>query len=245
MIRFLPLLLLLWAAPAWASWTFVGCTDNGNNKTVTRSVTAGDLLIVGAWTGTPSDSFTIDSGFTQIGSQCNDAGLNNSAIWWYRSAASTGSLTVTTTSSGTSEGIFMCEWSSTAGAVPSAALEASAQTATPGTGTTVANATTSGSAGPPASNGDLLVSMVGDVVAGATTYTAGSSPNAFTREFVASLDTITANIEDFTQSTAAAAAGTWTSPNTNAYCAFVGFFKEAGAGGATLPPQRTQTGVGL
>lgn len=243
MIRFLPLLLLLWATPAWATWSFVACTDGGNAHTIARTVTAGNLLTTMYINGASGDVPTIsDSGgnvWTKIGATMADTGFNNSLTWWWAPATANANVTIGSIT-GADEGIALCEWSSTAGSVPSNSFETENRNRQ-NPGVTGADNTTSASVSAPANNGDLFVSWSVNVQTGANVETAGTG---FTDRFTGTSGNII-RMEDFTQTTAAAKTATWTNSGTNSTGTFAAFFHEATGAGAATVPSRTMTGVGL
>jgi hypothetical protein len=231
------------AAPAWAAWSFIGCTDGGNVHSMSRSVTAGNLLTTLYINGASGDVPTAADGgvntWTKIGTTMADTGFNNSLSWWWTSAATTASITVTISSiTGADEGMAICEWHSSVANVPANSLETNNQREQ-NPGVSGADNTTSNSVSAPGSNGDIMLSWSVNVQTGANVETAGTG---FTNRFTGTGGNVL-RLEEFIQGAAAAKTATWTNSGTNATGTFAAFFKEA-ATGATLAPQRSLTGAG-
>src|SRR5258706_13702364 len=101
-------------------WAFVGAAAT-NTKTVTKSVTAGNLLLCGFACGDGTSTPTISDGvnvWTPVGASpikdtTNAAGVS---LWW-AVAATTGSITITITATATTfNGTWLAEYSGNAGA---------------------------------------------------------------------------------------------------------------------------------
>ncbi len=223
------------------AWSFVGGTVAPNTNTVTRSVTSGNLLIVGAW-GANNDTLTISDGvntWTRIGSQLNDTTNNNSLTWWWAAAATTASITVTISGMTATTATWIGEWNSSNGNVASTALDVATQNShfTNNSGSSAADGDTSGSI-TTTQNGDLIVCWIADTQSagdGTTFFTAGTN---FTSRAGITHDSVIGDGiwhgEDLVQATAGAITGTWTCKNTDAYGCLVGGFKEPAASGDTL-----------
>jgi hypothetical protein len=222
------------------AWNFVGGGVSANSASITRSVTAGNLIIVGYADGTENLTLTISDGvntWTRIGSQLNDLSNHNSLTWWWASAATTASITVTISGvGGASNNIWIGEWHSNTGNVPANSLEAATQHGQfpTGSGSAATNGDTSNQA-TSTSNGDLAVGWIFDTETsgtGSAFYTAGTTDLTYTARAASSNNTVAGQsawaVEDATQTSAGANGANWTRGATDAYGAFVGLFKEAG-----------------
>lgn len=211
--------------------TFVQATAN-NTKVATLTVTAGDFLIVGYGSGnggaqTPTIADTAINTWTPVSGSPNlDASNNATQALWWSIANGSGSTTVTITTTGvTFNGITFAEYSGIAASPADGANKVSNQTAT-----MTANALTTGSVTPSA-DGGMVFSFIMDTSAidDTAVFTAGTSPNAFTKRTTGSHTgdgaTLVFAIEDFVQTTAAAINPTWTYNDTTKYAGITAVFK--------------------
>lgn len=234
------------------SWSFVGTTNYagggawGTQAKVTRTTTQGNLLIAFAESSVASDdgglSFSGGGTWTVI-DHISDTTNNNALVWAWAVASTTGSVTVTG-NGGTAncEGMFVEEWSSSNGAISASALDVhnfNNHTASPGSN---ANDGDTGGSITPTQNGDLIISLASDTQInsnGSSAWTAGGSPNAFTKRSTTDLfnDAVSTptSSESFVQSTAAAINPTWTRGNQDEYAGFSAAFKEPAASTTPIP----------
>lgn len=216
------------------AWSFVSGA-NATGLVVTKSVTAGNFLIVSHANNTGIATATIsDNGATPnswaVTSASKAQGLG--AYMWTAVAKTTGSITVTIANSGGGPSTSIAEYTS-----PFAAPveDVTGTFVNNGAGSSSANGDLTGSV-TTVTNGDLVVSMIFDtVVDSSTQYAQGTSPNAFTKRTTASVDPAGASnqtfaIEDFVQTTAAAINPTWTATTTTNYYGFTVAFKSRAVG---------------
>lgn len=223
----------------------VGGTKNtaasGTSIAVTRSVTAGNLLI--AWGGgsggggdTPTISDTVNS-WTQITtSPLNDGVANNTLAWWWAIAATTASITVTIsnfTSGGVGLGAFVEEWS---GQASSPADGGNKKTNT--AGTTATDGETTGSV-TTTSNGDLVISVIynNNNIRTVDWQTAGTGfTEQATNNDPGGASNITWSVETQIQTSAGAINPSWTAASTDTYIGMTAAFKVPAAAGTGFGP---------
>jgi hypothetical protein len=217
-------------------WSFV--TGNVSaTAAVTKSVTSGNLLVVGYATGGSGSANPIISdgvnSWTQVATCPMHDSTNGStmSIWW-AVAATSASITAIISSGG---GSFDCTWIAEY-SYPGATFGADG-------GNNVANAAGSGTAdalhtGSVTTNldGDLIVSFILDAINTPSTlqFTAGTSPNVFTGRPSVSQDpgggsAITCHVEDFVQTTAGSINPSWSEDTGNPqnYDGITACFKKA------------------
>jgi hypothetical protein len=254
-------MILLVASPADAAWAFISAaqangTTGGNacnsaTCSVTKSVTAGNLLIVGGIIGDGTSNPTLADGvnsWTQIGSTIHDTTNAESGKWQWAIAATTASITVsgTTFPNNPFNGLFIAEYRGNASSSPT-----DGQTGQNPAGSTATNGDTSGTF-TTAANGDLVVGFIINQGAPTSAWaTQGSTSESFTKRATASNDPGGTNsetwaVEDGVQTTASASTqAAWTAATTDTYIAFGAAFKVAGAAPSTpAPPMRLLLGVG-
>jgi len=226
---FLSILLMAWAFVSGAATS---------TKTVTKSVTAGNLIVCGFACGDGTSTPTISDGvnsWTPVGASpikdtTNAAGVS---MWW-AVAATTGSITITITATPTTfNGTWVGEWSGNA----AASLDAGSAGLANITGSTATNGMATG-AFTPSVDGCLIVSFINDDrnPATSTQYTAGTSPVAFTKRTTVSADPAGASdttyaVEDAVQTTAASINPTWTEAVADTAVAIGAAFKPLVASG--------------
>jgi hypothetical protein len=233
-------------------WSFVSAFIEPDSTSVSKAVTAGNLLVVGFVDQTPSDILAISDGvntWTRIGTQLNDtvSVVDYSMTWWWAKAATTATITATITGQGGGHhGLWLSEHSHSAGAIGAGALVAATQDGTHNGGgaghggSTATDGDTSGAA-TPGVNGCLILGWLFETDAGSGSdtpmFNAGTS---FTKRTTASNDSVNFEfvwaVEDREQATSASAAATWTGLVDNSYAAMVGFFQPPAAGSASLTP---------
>ncbi len=198
------------------AWAFVDAAAT-STKTVTKSVTTGNLLVCGFACGDGTSTPTISDGinsWTAVGASpikdtTNAAGVS---LWW-AVAATTTSITITITATATTfNGTWVAEYSGNAGASLDAGSAGLANIA----GSTGADAMKTG-AFTPSVDGCLIISFINDDnnARSSTQYTAGTNPVVFTKRATASKDPAGASdttyaVEDAVQVTAASINPSWT-----------------------------------
>lgn len=223
------------------AWVFVSAAAT-KTKTVTKSVTAGNLLVCGFACGDGTTTPTISDGvnvWTPVGASpikdvTNAAGV---AMWW-AIAATTASIVIAITAAPTTfNGTWIAEYSGNA----ASALDAGSAGAANIAGSIVADAMKTG-AFTPSADGCLVVSFINDDgnTRLATQYTAGSNPVVFSKRATASVDPAggidtTYAVEDAVQVTAASINPTWTEAVADAAVGIAAAFKAAVVGGS-FPP---------
>lgn len=225
------------------SWPFVsGATAKGTTTSlsVTKSVTAGDFLVVfyccvlsGGFTPTISDNGSTPNSWAPV--RASNIADSSPMIVWSCIARVTGSITVTIAApggAGSSNQVAFGEWIPPALAV----IEEASAKASNVAGSTTADAELTGSVTTLA-DGDLVLSFILDVTAFVTSteYAAGTSPNAFTKRTTLSNDPGGASdgtfaVEEFVQTIHGAINPTWTAANTNNYSGITVAFKARPAG---------------
>lgn len=224
------------------AWAFVTGAAT-KTKTVTKSVTAGNLLVCcfvgGDGTTTPTISDGVNTWTAATASPIKDATNNNTSAMWWAVAATSVSITITITDTpATFNGTAVGEWS---GNAASALGDGSAGTANIA-GSTATDGQLTGSFST-AADGDLIVSFMVDdgnspVV---TQYTAGTG---YTKRTTCSVDPGGANdmtyaVEDQVQSAHGSINPSWTAASSQAAIGLSAAFKVASAGGsATGAPWR-------
>lgn len=210
-------------------WLFVSATAT-STKTATKSVTAGNLLVVcyadGDGTSTPTISDGVNS-WTAVGaSPIKDATNATSASMWWAVAATTASITVTITATPTTfNGTSLSEYSGNA----ASSLDAGSAGALI-TGSTSVDGMKTG-AFTPSVNGCLIISFILDATTFRTVllYTAGSG---FTKQGTASKDPAgtsetTYAVEDLVQLKAVSINPSWTEATADAGVGLSAAFKPA------------------
>jgi hypothetical protein len=230
------------------AWAFVSGAAT-QTATVTKNVTAGDLIVVfhtfGDATSAPTISDTDTNAWTQGAAQPVRDGTNGqSSVSWWAIAKTTLSITITIAASA---GIFMgtaiAEYSgNAAAAVGDGSNSALIAASTAANGQATGSVTTT-------QNGDLIVSFITDSGAVATVaqFTAGTG---FTKRPTASFDPgsgagITYAVEDSVQAALGAINPTWTATALDAALGITMAFKAAAAGGTSRQQTLTMLGAGV
>jgi hypothetical protein len=225
------------------AWSFVSAavTAADSTATVTKSVTAGNLLYVYAESGVAGDTLTIGdtdgNTWLKCGTDISDAGHNNELARWVAKAKTTTSITVTISGASAMEGLALAEYASSVG-VPADPRDVSNQTSnsvSAGTGTdgVVAPAAT------PTAAGELQICVVANTVgANIDTVPDFNAGTGFTRRATASRD-VTAGqnvteLEDKLSAGSGSQTATWTGVVAVDFIAVNDFFKESGGGAFTL-----------
>src|SRR6266404_4114787 len=234
------------------AWTFVSGAVSAS-LTVTKSVTAGKLLVAfyatGAGSGltpTISDNGSTPNTWAKVqSSPLSDPANGDTMAMWYCIAKVTASITVTIANAGGSfNATSLGEWTPPAAAV----IEEASVTAVNAAGSTTADAVKTGSVTTVA-DGDLIISYILDAnnLPTVAEFAAGTTPNAFTKRTTLSNDpgggsAITVAVEDFVQTTHAAINPTWTETAAHSFDGFTVAFK-ARANGCTGHIQSAATGT--
>lgn len=221
------------------AWAFVSGAAT-KTKTVTKSVTTGNLLICGFVGGdgttTPTISDGVNTWTAASASPIKDATNGNTVAMWWAVAATTASITITITDTPTTfNGTCVAEYS---GNAASSLGDGSAGTANIA-GSTATDGQATGSFST-AVDGDLIVSFMADdgnspVV---TQFTAGTG---YTKRTTCSQDPggatdMTYALEDLVQSTHGSINPTWTCASSQKSVGLSAAFKVLGGGGATNIP---------
>lgn len=220
------------------AWAFVTAAAT-STKTVTKSVTAGNLLVCGFagsdGTTTPTISDGVNSWTPVSASPVFDTTNAASVSMWSAVAATSASITITITYTPTTfNGTWLGEWSGNAAASVNAGSAGAANI----TGSLSADAMKTGAFTPSVDN-CLIVSFINDdgTTATATQYTAGTNPVVFTKRTTASVDPAggadtTYAVEDAVQGVAASINPSWTEAKIDAAVGIGAAFKPAtGAAG--------------
>lgn len=215
------------------AWAFITGAAT-STKTVTKSVTAGNLLVCGFagsdGTTTPTISDGVNTWTAVTASPVLDATNAASVSMWSAVAATTASITITITYTPTTfNGTWLGEWSGNAASGVNAGSTGAANIA----GSTTADAMKTGAFTPSVDN-CLIVSFINDdgTTATVTQYTAGTSPVVFTKRATASVDPAggadtTYAVEDAVQGTAASINPSWTETKIDAAVGIGAAFKPA------------------
>jgi hypothetical protein len=224
-------------------WAFVSATANGisNQQTITKSVTAGNLVVMIVTMENGTDTPTISDGvntWNQVtASPLKDATNGAGMAMWWAVAATTASITVTVSNRASAVGYglnSLAEWSGNAASSladgSAGAANIAASTATDGQ---ASGSFATGTAG------DLIVAAIIDVQAAVADslpqYTAGTG---FTRRDTASLDTGSLGngqafaVEESVQANAGTINPTFTARLSHKAIALAAAFKVAGGAGA-------------
>lgn len=204
------------------AWAFVTGAAN-STKTVTKNVTAGNLLVCGFagsdGTTTPTISDGVNTWTPVSASPVFDTTNAASVSMWSAVAATTGSITITITfAPATFNGTWLGEWSGNAASGVNAGSAGAANIP----GSLTAEAMKTGAFTPTADN-CLIISFINDDGTTATTtqYTAGASPVVFTKRTTLSVDPAGASdttyaVEDAVQGAAASINPSWTEAKIDA-----------------------------
>jgi hypothetical protein len=224
-----------------AAWAFVTAAAT-STKTATKSVTAGNLLVVSFAQGDGISTPTISDGvnsWTQLSASPVLDVTNSAAVaMWYAVAATTASITVTITSGALAfNGTSLAEYSNDAGTIPASAEDTSKGLANI-TGSTSANAMTTGTM-TTSTNGCLIVGFINDDgnVDGSLQYTAGTVTLSYTKRATASIDPgfpeTTYAVEDGVQTSAGSIEAAWTEAVSHVAVAIQAAFKAPTGGGTS------------
>src|SRR5260221_78492 len=203
------------------AWAFVSAAST-STKTVTKSVTAGNLIVCGFACGDGTTTPTISDGvnsWTAVGaSPVKDTTNAASVSLRWAVAATTASITITITATPTTfNGTWVAEYSGNA----SASLDAGSAGTANIAGNTGADAMKTG-AFTPSVDGCLIVSFINNDARAETVlcYTAGTNPVVFTGRGTASKDPAEASdtsyhVEDAVQVTAPSTNRAWSEPDNS------------------------------
>lgn len=215
------------------AWAFITAAAT-STKTVTKSVTAGNLLVCGFAGGdgttTPTISDGVNTWTAVTASPVLDTVGAASVSMWSAVAATTASITITITYTPTTfNGTWLGEWSGNASSSVNAG-SAGTPNLNAGTG---ADAQKSGAFVPSVDN-CLIVSFINDDgnTETSTQFTAGTNPVVFTKRATASIDPggtsdTTYATEDAVQGTAASINPSWTQAFADRAVAIGAAFKPA------------------
>lgn len=220
------------------AWAFVTGAST-KTKTVTKNVTAGNLLVCGFACGdgttTPTISDGVNSWTAVTASPTKDVTNAASVSMWWAIAATTASITITITAAPTTfNGTWVGEWSGNAAASLADGSAGAANIA----GSLATDGQRTGSF-TPAVNGDLIVSFAVNDGTSETTnhYNAGTNFTERTTcaQDPAGLNETTYSVEECVQATAGAINPPWTELHSDATVGIGAAFKVLAAAAAKLP----------
>ena len=197
------------------------------------NVTSGNLIVVIGTTGNGTDIFTgvTDTLSNSYARSTNgfqaDTGNGQSVVCYYAKATSGGACTVTIAKSADADfsAIAIHEFAHSGG-VNAAPFDVGAGQFD-STGSTSANADVS-TAATTTANGDLIFGVAAGTSTGSTTWTAGTSPTAFSEAQEVTMGGSAGMQTEWAEQTSAGSIeATWTASDTAQYCAIMATFKKA------------------